>query len=56
MRNVIAIQKEDEYFLQVFGNSEGDSGHEDVLVLSETEHQAEQQQLEEQKRASPRGL
>ena len=34
--------------LQVFGNSEGVSGHEDVLLLSETEHQAKEQQSEEQ--------
>ena len=32
-------------FLRVFGNSEGDLGHEGVLLLSETEHHAEKQQL-----------
>ena len=37
--NVIAIQKEDKHFLRVFGNSEGDSGHEYSVhfLLSETE-------------------
>ena len=34
-------------FLQVFGDSEGDLGHEDVLLLSEMKRQAEEQQLEE---------
>ena len=34
-------------FLLLFGNSEGDLGHEDVLLLSETERHAEEQQLEE---------
>ena len=34
-------------FLRVFGDSEGDLGHEDVLLLSKPERQAEEEQLEE---------
>ena len=34
-------------FLRVSGDSEGDLGHKDVLLLSETERQAEKQQVEE---------
>ena len=34
-------------FLRVFGDSEGDLGHEGVLLLSEMERHAEEQQLEE---------
>ena len=32
-------------FLRVFGDSEGDLGHKDVLLLYETERHAEEQQL-----------
>ena len=45
-------------FLRVFGDSEGDLGHEDVLLLSETECQAEEHHAvrEVMERASTRGL
>ena len=48
--NIMTIQNDEEGFLQIFSISERDSGHEDVLLLSETEHQSEEQQIEEQQR------
>ena len=48
IRSVMLIQNDDKDSLWVFGSLEEDSGHEDVLLLSEMERQAEEQQLEEQ--------
>ena len=46
----MTIQNDDEDSLRVFGGSEEDLDHDDVLSLSEIERQAEEQQLEEQLR------
>ena len=43
----MTIQNDDEDSLRVFGGSEEDLDHDDVLSLSEIERQAEEEQLRE---------
>ena len=46
----MAIQKDDEDFLQIFVDSDGDSDLEDMFLLSELERQAEKHHLEDIRR------